>query len=244
MTILDLHDEPNSGDAAAAAAADAAATAAAANPDPAKATVPGEGEGKGADAKAGDAAAPDEAAKAAADKAAADAKTAEDKAKAAAGAPEAYAAFQLPEGYVLEGERATQATALFKELNLPQAQAQKLIDAFVKADGENASLLTEMIEGERAKQVEDWGTQTKAALGDKYDVTVADARRAIVAIEPDKAGPLHTAFNELGWGNHPELVKAFAFFGKRITGDSMEGLGGETAQGRHASTAEKLYGKT
>lgn len=242
MFILDLlHDEPNASDAAAIAAADAAAVAAAAAPDPTKATAPAVGEGKGTEVKAGDAVATDEAAKAAADQAAADAKAAEDKAKQAAGAPEAYEAFTLPEGYTLEGDRAERASTLFKELNLPQAQAQKLVDAFCQADGENRSLLSEVIEGERAKQVEIWGAQTKESLGDKYDETVAAAQLAVVAIEPDKNGPLHQAFNDLGWGNHPQLVAAFAFFGKRIGGDSMKGMGGDAVGAEGKTLAQRMY---
>src|SRR6266403_979628 len=54
--------------------------------------------------------------------------TAEPKPEAPAGAPEAYSDFTLPEGVKLEGETLKAATARFKELGLPQANAQRLVD--------------------------------------------------------------------------------------------------------------------
>lgn len=212
-------------------------TAAAAATDSKTTTASGEGEGQGT---AGTTAT--DATKANADDGK-DAGTKKDEAQAPAGAPEAYAAFELPEGYVLEGERADRATALFKAKNLSQADAQDLINEFVKADSENRSMLTEMLEAQTAKRIEDWGTETKQQLGDKYVETLAAAKRAVVAYEPDMNGPAHKAFNELGWGNHPELVKMIAFFGKRITGDSLEGVGGDGAGNGSPGTSieERMY---
>src|SRR6266403_1426137 len=44
------------------------------------------------------------------------------------GAPEAYTDFTLPEGVKLEGETLKSAQELFKDLNLPQDGAQRLVD--------------------------------------------------------------------------------------------------------------------
>src|SRR5258706_11787563 len=52
----------------------------------------------------------------------------EPKPEAPAGAPEAYTDFTLPEGVKLEGETLKAATELFRELGLPQANAQRLVD--------------------------------------------------------------------------------------------------------------------
>src|SRR5258705_2966875 len=52
----------------------------------------------------------------------------EPKPEAPAGAPEAYSDFTLPEGVKLEGETLKAATDLFKELGLPQANAQRIVD--------------------------------------------------------------------------------------------------------------------
>ena len=48
------------------------------------------------------------------------------------GAPETYADFELPEGFTMDDSRKGDATALFKELNLTQAQAQKAISLYCK----------------------------------------------------------------------------------------------------------------
>lgn len=50
----------------------------------------------------------------------------------AEGAPDKYETFTVPEGFQLDDARLTEATGLFKELNLTQGNAQKLIDAWCK----------------------------------------------------------------------------------------------------------------
>ena len=157
----------------------------------------------------------------------------------AQGAPDAYEGFTLPEGYTLDGERLEMTQALFKDVGLTQANAQKLIDAFVKVDGENQGAVKVLLEQERAQKVEQWATQTKSALGDKYGETTALAKTAVNAIgDPD----LLEAFNTEGWGDHPALVKAFAFFGKLARDSSTDGLGGATGSARPKNIADRLFG--
>lgn len=50
-----------------------------------------------------------------------------------AGAPDSYADFSLPDGFTWDDTRKGEANSLFKELNLPQESAQKLVDAHCKA---------------------------------------------------------------------------------------------------------------
>jgi len=47
-----------------------------------------------------------------------------------AGAPERYEDFNLPEGFELAGEEKESVFAMFKGMNLSQANAQKLVDYF------------------------------------------------------------------------------------------------------------------
>ena len=58
-----------------------------------------------------------------------------DDGKGKEGAPEAYAEFTLPEGVKIDAAKLEQALPIFKELNLTQEQAQKLID--LQTDGVN-----------------------------------------------------------------------------------------------------------
>jgi hypothetical protein len=158
--------------------------------------------------------------------------------EAANGAPEKYEAFTLPEGYALEGERLDKATGLFKELNLSQEQGQKLVDAFVAADSENRSMLDELREAETAKRIESWGKEAREQFGKDYDAAVADARKAVTAV---KSEALDKAFNEHGWGNHPELIRAFAYFGRLVGGSQMDGMEGQTAGEGQPEDARKRW---
>jgi hypothetical protein len=148
---------------------------------------------------------------------------------AAAGAPESYADFTLPEGYELTGERLEQAQAMFKDLNLTQEQAQKLVDRYVTLDGENATARQKLLDDAREQKIEQWGNESRAELKDQYDSTVESARYAVQTIN-DPA--LKEAFDKEGWGNHPSLIKAFSFFGKMLQENPMDGLGGNNQRGR------------
>lgn len=156
------------------------------------------------------------------------------------GAPEQYEAFKVAEGFKLEGDRLASAQTLFKELNLTQPQAQRLVDEFTKLAGEDGSAIATALEQQRVQQVEQWGQDTKAELGDKYDETTGLARTAVQAVNDPE---LTKAFNDLGWGNHPRLVKAFAFFGQFLRDSKVDGLGGGTSDGPAASDHKSvLYG--
>lgn len=212
--------DETTGEAAAAVVADT--TAAAANPDTATGTVPDkvEGQGQAEDAKAGEAGEkPDEQAK---------------------GAPEAYADFTLPEGFTLDGERLEFAQGLFRELNLSQDAAQKAVEAFCKADAENAATRQQFLDSERQQRIEDWGQQSKETFGAKYDETIALARAGVAAVN---SPGLLAAFNDEGWGNHPELIRAFAKLGEMVRGSGPKGLEGETARGDRSSIPieKRLY---
>lgn len=216
MTIEDTTttgQQPNPGDG------DASATTAA-NPNADQSTATGDapGQGDGGDAAGGD-------------NAGEQGKTGEsgdgtgDDPNAAVefnGAPEAYADFKLPEGIVLEGARKDAAVELFRKMNLSQDGAQAAVDHFIRTMGEDDAARTVAMEAAVAQQRDDWGRQAKAELGEKYDGEVAMAKTAVQAMQNPK---LVEAFDEQGWGNHPELIKAFAFFGKMMRDSPVDGIG-------------------
>ena len=82
-----------------------------------------------------------------------------------------------------------------------------------------------------------WGEESKAALGDKYDETVGYARTAVQAVGDES---LTQAFDEMGWGNHPALINAFAFFG-RIARDSPSDTGGAGGGSGYQPPAARLW---
>lgn len=166
-----------------------------------------------------------------------DATEAKDEA-AAEGAPEAYEAFNLPEGYTLDGERLEMAVTKFKELNLPQSAAQGLIDMYCKADAENGTARDALLTEARAQQIETWGTEAREQLGDKFDKAVADAALAASLVgDPEVVN----AFEQMGWGNHPAMLKAFAFFGSKLGESGMDGVGRGRGGSGEKSLESRMY---
>lgn len=162
------------------------------------------------------------------------------------GAPEAYAEFTVPEGFTLEGERLTQANEFFKTNNWTQEQAQAGIDFYTKLMAADSEAITgsvtetvkQAMEADKAQKIEQWGKDSKAMLGDGYDASVSDARLFVQTVGNPE---LVAAFESEGWGNHPELIKAFAFAGKMARDSNVHGLGGQTAASAEKSAASLLF---
>lgn len=154
------------------------------------------------------------------------------------GAPESYEQFNVPEGYVLDGPRLELAVEKFKGWGFNQAQAQEAIDAFCKADGENATIMQQAAEQAIAAKREAWADQARQQLGDKFDAEVGLAKTALASLNNPA---LTEAFETEGWGNHPELIKVFAHFGRLSRDSGMDGIGspGGTQSGR--SIEDRMY---
>lgn len=210
--------QPNPG------AVDGATTTEAAKPNeqPATAQAVVEGQGDGGDKPGGDAGNKGDAPKTDGEDGTGDGQKKTDEAPVLTGAPEAYADYTLPEGFALEGERKEAAESFFREANMSQAGAQRAIDMFTKLVSEDAAVQQQAMEAAVAQQRDDWAKQAKTELGDKYDAEVAFATTAVHATQNPK---LIEAFNEQGWGNHPELIKAFAMFGKMMRDSPVDGIG-------------------
>lgn len=155
------------------------------------------------------------------------------------GAPEAYADFELPDGFALEGERKDAALALFRDLNLDQGHAQKAIDHFIKLVGEDDAMRKSAFEAAALQQRDEWAKQAKAELGERFDAEVAMARTAVQATQSEA---LKEAFEQHHWGNHPELIKAFAFFGKMMRDSSVDGIGDAGGAPAKAKPWDAMYG--
>lgn len=154
------------------------------------------------------------------------------------GAPEQYEAFQLPEGYSLDGERLEMAVSTFKELNLPQAAAQRLVDAYCKADAENGEARNVLLGEARTQQIEEWGTQAREQLGDRFDQAVSNAAFAASLVQ-DPA--VVDAMEQQGWGNHPAMLKMLDFFGAKFRESGMDGVGGGRGGGAEKPLANRMY---
>lgn len=217
-TDTNAGQQPNPG------AVDGATTTEAAKPNeqPASASAVVEGQGDGGDKTGGDAGKQGDAPKTDGEGGAGDGQKKTDEAPGLTGAPDAYADYTLPEGFVLDGARKEAAESFFREANMSQAGAQRAIDMFTKLVSEDAAVQQQAMEAAVAQQRDDWAKQAKTELGDKYDAEVAFAKTAVHALQNPE---LVKAFDEQGWGNHPELIKAFATFGKLMRDSPVDGIG-------------------
>lgn len=133
-----------------------------------------------------------------------------------------YTEFKAPDGMTLDTELLGQATPLFKELNLTQEQAQKLVD-FQAAN----ALKTRQSQQEAfTSLINKWQTDAKADKefgGEKFEESVGIARLAV-----QKFGT--PAFKQLmedhGVGNHPEMIRFMLNIGRTLKEDVPGATGG------------------
>lgn len=150
------------------------------------------------------------------------------------GAPESYADFILPDGMSADAKMSEDFTALAREMNLPQDQAQKLVDLY-------AGYLRDMTDEPVRNQQETQAQWARAARADReygglrFDKNIAIAARAI-----DRFGgqPLRQALEVTGAGNHPEVIRFLYRVGKAMSEDSMAS---SYSAARSRDPAEILY---
>ena len=119
------------------------------------------------------------------------------------GAPEAYEDFTLPEGMEMDVEILGEFKNLAKELNIPPAKAQPLIDL----QSQLASKQAELYQTAVTKQAKDWAAEIKSDPeigGENYDKSVASAIKVIQSFG-DPA--LTELLRSTGLGNNPALFK-------------------------------------
>lgn len=178
----------------------------------------------------------------------------EEKTESVAKAPDKYADFKLPDGVKLDADTLTAATTLFKELNLPQEGAQKLVDFHTKALASSAeapvAAWNDMVKG--------WGEKTAVDpdIGPKLKevkATIGKAYDTLITLAGDKGPAMRetvTEFKQImdltGAGNHPAFVKMLNALasavveGKHVSGASPSQFG-QGQQGGRPSLAEALY---
>ena len=184
-------------------------------------------------------------AKAAEEKAAAEAKEAgEEKPVNLAGgeaevkpdprAPENYEDFKFPEGVEADTTLLEGFTSLAKELDLPQAEAQKVID------------FNKTIEDHRdrawVKQTQDWADEIKADKelgGDSYDANLALVRQYC---EKHGDSVLADMLN-VGWGSNPGFFRLVLNFARAVGEDKIDdsGKGGPKEDTSDEAQLRRMY---
>src|SRR6266550_4527689 len=130
------------------------------------------------------------------------------KDEAPAGAPDKYADFTVPEGFTLDETVAKEAGDLFKGMNLPQAQAQQLVDFYVAKTREANEAPFKLW----ADTQEKWISEVKAdpQIGSKLPQVKATISKAIDGLGDAKlASEFREAMDYTGAGNKPAFIRAF-----------------------------------
>jgi len=159
---------------------------------------------------------------------------AKEDAKAAKGAPEAYADFTVPDGVEVDKEMLDEFKTTAKKLNLTQEAAQELVSLQAK----HMTRIAQSLENTFKEITNEWKKDLAKELGADYK---KDQGYAIKAIDKLGTPELRKILNETGIGNHKELVKFFVRVGKLVSEDSLV-PGSSGADGK--SDAEKFYGNT
>lgn len=174
---------------------------------------------------------PDDAAKPA-EKPAEDGKKDEKKVE---GAPESYADFTLPEGVTLDKEGLDAYKALAKEANLPQAVAQKFVDAHVAAL-KQASDQAYQLWVDTNKQWQDEVNKDPVIGGAHLPEVKSTIAKALQQYGDPK---VRDALIATGAGNNPAIIRTFYNMAKRLTEGGM--VTGRPAGQKPASMAQAIY---
>lgn len=159
------------------------------------------------------------------------------------GAPEKYDAFTLPEGLELSDEVVAEVSTIFKELNLNQTQAQRLVDFHSKT-------LQATVEAAAKAPLDAWMDQKKAWKDEiKADPEIGgklvETRRAFGAAldslgNPALVAEFRKAMDLTGAGDNPSFIKVFVKMAERMTeGKPVDQ--GKPAGGAKPTPAQAMY---
>lgn len=151
----------------------------------------------------------------------------------AAGAPESYEAFKLPEGVQMDDAGIKSFTEFAKSMDLSQEAAQTFIEKLGPAMQARQQAV---IETTRAGWLESLKSD-KDIGGDKFDETLQLADRGLKAVGSEALNKLLT---ESGLNKHPEIVRAFVKVGKEVSEDGKF-VGGGAASAKTLTTAQRMF---
>ncbi|KQM18387.1 hypothetical protein ASE49_09255 [Novosphingobium sp. Leaf2] len=142
------------------------------------------------------------------------------------------------DGLELDAAAIEMAEPVFKDLNLSNEQANKLMPVAAqfreKVETETrAATLKELVDG-HAQQKSEWFAATKADPeigGGKLDETVHLAAKALDHFGHPEGSDFRKLLTETGFGNHPEMVRLMRSVGEMLSEDGFvrANAGGSTA---------------
>jgi hypothetical protein len=138
-----------------------------------------------------------------------------------------------------------EASGIFKSLNLPQAEAQRLVDFYVAKTSQSANAPYQLWN----EMQEKWVNEIKAdpVIGHKLNEVKTTISRAIDGMnDPKLARDFREAMDFTGAGNNPAFVRAFYKLAQMVTeGAHVAGNGPSPASQRRTnevpSAARAMY---
>jgi len=161
------------------------------------------------------------------------------------GAPEAYATWNVPEGFQLDESVSKEIGGLFKGMNLSQEQGQKLVDFYTAKTAESANQPYQVWQ----ETQEAWVKEVKAdrEIGPRLNEVKTTISKAIDGLnDPKLARDFREAMDYTGAGNNPAFIKAFWKLAQMVTeGGHVAGSGPSAASQKRAgevpSAARAMY---
>lgn len=148
------------------------------------------------------------------------------------GAPEEYADFAAPDGMSLDADTLGDFKGIAKELNLSQANAQRLVDTAVKLQtswGEAAQAQLQTVYSDWSKaSLTEFSTDGKSLSS---EVSAATSRALDTYGTPALRELLAGAL-----GSHPEIIRLLDKVGKTVSEDGFVAGGKPVAQKRTAAS--------
>lgn len=166
--------------------------------------------------------------------------------KAPEGAPEAYADFTAPQGFQLNKDAIAKALPVFKELNLTQDAAQKLVNLYAEQSGPagNQADYEAVRTGWRNEVLKD----TSLSTGTDLKPAVKEAiGRTVQALGPELSNEFRQVMNVTGVGDNPAFVRAlfklseFVTEGRPTSGRGPSPHGQKAPDAGPTSTAKAMY---
>jgi hypothetical protein len=161
-----------------------------------------------------------------------------------AAVPETYE-LTPPEGFEkLDPEAVAAATPVFKELNLTNEQANKLMPVAGEFAKKIIAERDQQLLGEVAATRKNWLEEAKAdpeVGGANWDTSLEAAAKALDTLGFPKGSPLRNYLNESGAGNHVEMIRLMAKVGKAI-GEDTDFVRGNQNSAVKKTDEELFYG--
>lgn len=132
----------------------------------------------------------------------------------------------------------TEAAGVFKELNLPQEGAQRLVDLYTKQIQEAVEAPFKLWQQTQEKWISE--IKTDPEIGGKLDQVKTTVARAIDGLgDPKLAADFRQAMDYTGAGNNPAFIRAFYKLASKLTEGGFVSGRGPAPQGQRANGASR-----